>query len=80
MGRRLTRVERASKALHDESDRVGRRSDEDFCSRPLGDWKPPAPHAPQMVSLGHSVHHDLVVKSDYRTTADLISQMVNQSK
>jgi hypothetical protein len=75
MGRRLTRVERVMARLHADLGRSPAVS-EDFCSRPLGTYKPPAPHARQQVSIGGNVHTDGIVKTDSRTTAQVLHDMV----
>jgi hypothetical protein len=49
-----------------------------YCNAPLGAWQPAAPHASLLVSLGGNVHTDLVVKSDNRTTAEVIAGMIGK--
>jgi len=79
MGRRLTKVERvmARLPLYNRPE-----SSENFSSRPLGTWQLPAPHPGGMVSFGggDNPHTALTPRSDNRTTAQVIAEMVNQSR
>jgi hypothetical protein len=76
MGRRLTRVERVMRALP----YARPASTENFCNAPLGTWQLPGPHPGGMVSIGGNVHTDLLPRSDNRTTAQVIADMVARSK
>jgi hypothetical protein len=83
MGRRLTKVEREAGINYagppyrnpgPTASQVVYGSD-----RP-GSWQMPGPHARQQVIIGGDVHRDLIVKSDNRSTAEVIADLVARSK
>ena len=83
MGRRLTKAERAyginysRPAYHNPGPTANEVL---YGSDKPGTWRMPGPHAPAIVSIGGSVHHDLAVKTDNRTTAEYIADMINSTR
>jgi hypothetical protein len=83
MSRRLTRVEREAGINYSGPAyrNPGPTANEVvYGSDKPGTWKLPGPHASAIVSIGGSVHHDLIVKSDNRSTAQVIADLVARSK
>jgi hypothetical protein len=79
MGRRLTKVERdagINYAGPPYRNPGPTASQVVYGSDKPGSWQMPGPHAPQMVSIGASVHHDRAVKTDTRTTSQVIVDMI----
>jgi hypothetical protein len=78
MGRRLSKVERVMRQLP----YARPASSENLSSAPLGSWQLPAPHRGSMVSFGggDNPHTALTPLSDNRTTAQVIADMVSQSR
>jgi hypothetical protein len=73
MSRKLTRVERLNRALHAHDRPSGYLNP----STPLGSWQPPGPHAGGIVGFGGgNVHTDRIVRSDNRSTQQVIADMI----
>jgi hypothetical protein len=77
-GRPRTRVEREMKRRTDAL--TAPRQGVDFWSlngvHQHDRWNMPAPHAPQIASIGGNVHRDLIVKADNRSVSQVIDEMM----